>query len=142
MVDFAKKWMPSRKPVHPAWESAGAPILVAEPVLEDVKHAVRCLAPLGRPVRVAMSAEEVIDLVRREIIDRAVVATELSLGGDPVIARLTQLPLMKQVIATGPANDPAMEVRARAAGAQVYLPRPVSPEDLRRALEPIGVGQA
>jgi CheY-like chemotaxis protein len=122
------------QPWRQAWVSPRAPVLVAEPVLADAKHMVQCFSRLRQPVRVAMSATDIIDLLRREVFSRAVVATEMMLDGEPVLARLTRLPMLERIVATGPAGDPAMEVRARVAGAHVYLTRPVAGEDLARAL--------
>ena len=116
------------------WMASRMPVLAAEPALADAKHLVGCLTRLRQTVRVAMSADDIIDLLRREVFTRAVVAVELTLDGEPVLARLSRLPMPRRIVALGPAGDPVSEVMALAAGAQAYLARPVSVEDLARAL--------
>jgi len=123
----------SRRPLRgPA--SLGAPVLAAEPDLADARCLVQGLSQLRQPVRLAMSPYDVLDLLRREVFRHAVVAAEMMLDGEPIVARLTRLPMLQRIVAIGPAGDPAMEVRARVAGAHVYLTRPVSSDDLARAL--------
>ena len=63
------------------------------------------------------------------------IATELTAGQDPLLARLARLPALQPLVATGPPDDPATEMLARLAGADVYLTRPVSPEVLASALQ-------
>jgi ActR/RegA family two-component response regulator len=110
------------------------PVLAAEPGLADARRLAQCLARRRLQVRLAMSPADVLDLLRREIFDRAVVAVEMTLDGEPVLARVARLPMLRRVVAVGPAGDPEAEVRARLAGAHVYLPRPVDEAELARAL--------
>jgi ActR/RegA family two-component response regulator len=135
MVELAKNFgSPESRPWWNDCLSPQAPILAAEPNLADAKHLVQCFGRLRQPVRLAMSPTDIIDLLRREVFGRAIVATEMELEGEPMVARLARLPMLVRVVATGPSGDPALEVRARAAGAHIYLPRPVDVEDLARAL--------
>ena len=113
---------------------ARRPILVVEPAPDDARHVVRCLKSLKQSVCLAASADEAMDLLRRELFTRAVVAAEVMLDGRPLLARIADLPMMERVVATGPAEDARMETRARIAGAHLYLPRPVSAKILARAL--------
>jgi CheY-like chemotaxis protein len=110
------------------------PILVAEFNEDNVSHLVECFARLQQPVRMALSPTDIMNLLRREVFSRAIVAAEMMIDGEPVVARLARLPMMGHVVATGPGDDTAMEVRARAAGASIYLPRPVCLDDLARAM--------
>lgn len=116
------------------WMASRMPVLAAEPALADARHLVGCLTRLRQTVRVAMSADDIIDMLRREVFTRAVVAVELTLDGEPILARLARLPMPKRIVAVGPAGDPTSEVLALVSGAQTYLARPVSVEDLARAL--------
>jgi CheY-like chemotaxis protein len=135
MVELSREFFSTQPRV---WWNDGlspqAPVLAAEPNLADAKHLVQCFGRLRQPVRLAMSPADIIDLLRREAFGRAIVATEMTLDGEPILARLARLPTLQRVVATGPGGDPALEVRARLAGAHVYLPRPVDLEDLARAL--------
>jgi CheY-like chemotaxis protein len=135
MVELSRSFGSTRP--HAWWNdglSPQAPILAAEPDLADARHLVQCFGRLRQPVRLAMSPEDILDLLRREAFGRVIVATEMTLDGEPILARLARLPMLQHVVATGPGGDPALEVRARLAGAHVYLPRPVDLEDLARAL--------
>jgi CheY-like chemotaxis protein len=113
---------------------AYAPVLVVEPNLADAKHLVSCLTRLRQPVRLAMSAADAIDALRREVFDRVVVAAEMTLDGEPLLDRLARLPMLRRIVAIGPAGDADLEVRARTAGAHVYMTRPAGQDELARAL--------
>jgi CheY-like chemotaxis protein len=120
-----KSWVDGKTPT---------PILAAEPTLAGARNLVQCLSGLRLPVRLAMSSSDIIDLLRREVFTRAVVASEFMIDGEPAIARLTRLPMLERVVAIGPAGNADLEMQARRAGAQAYLTRPVSAESLARAL--------
>ena len=109
-------------------------ILAAEPRRADAEHLWQCLAPVRDYVCLARSACEALEMVRRQAFSRAVVATELMLDDTPVLARLSRLPALEHLVATGPAGNPEMEILARTSGADLYLTRPVSFERLSRAL--------
>ena len=110
------------------------PILAAEPASGDAERLVRCLAPMAKYVQLARTGEEALALYRRHAFSHAVVAAELDLPDGPVLARLSQLPAIERLVATGPAGDRAAEIRARSSGAHAYLARPVSFDALARAL--------
>lgn len=109
-------------------------ILAVEADEADALHLLRCLAPLAESVHLTTSAEEAFELVRRSIFDRAVVATELTVRNVPILARLSLLPTIVRLVATGPPGDAVMESRALSAGADLYLTRPVTTNALARAL--------
>jgi len=94
----------------------------------------RALMLLGYSPETATSADEVIELIRSRMYQRAIVAIEMTLQGEPVLTRLVRLPSTKAVLAVGPAGDPEMETLARLSGAAAYLPRPVTIESLSKAL--------
>jgi len=123
-------WRPASQRSGP-WE---LPVLVAEPVLADLKQVVTFLVSLGQPVRVATSPWDALDLLRRRIFTRAIVAAEMTFDGGPLIARVAAMPTLERIVGTGPADDRHLEVRARLAGAHVYLVRPVIAESLALAL--------
>jgi len=109
-------------------------VLAVEPKPSDARNLARCLKELGLRFRLAHSAEEAMHVLRNAIFDGAVVAVELHLGPEPMLARLARLPATKILVATGPAADFDAERRARTAGATAFLPRPVSPETLSISL--------
>jgi len=109
-------------------------ILAAEGRPEDAMRLRECLAILGEHVRMATSAAEVMEHLRRDIFTRAVVAVELSWDCEPMLARISRLPAVEHLVATGPPGDTRMEARARAAGARAYVARPVTVRVLAMAL--------
>ena len=135
MIGFSE-YLEAERPGHAdsVRRPARQPILIVEPAPDDARHVVRCLEGLKQSVCLAVSAEEAMDLLRRELFTRAVVAAEAMLDGRPLLARIAGLPTLEHVVATGPAEDARMETRARIAGAHLYLPRPVSAKRLARAL--------
>ncbi len=106
------------------------PILVAEINATEAEHLARELARFSRQTRLASSTEQILEVLRSEILHEAIVAVELDIDHKPVLAHLAGLPSFDFIVAVGPANEAEMEIRARAAGAQVYLPRPVTSEML------------
>lgn len=102
-----------------------SPILVAEPLEADAERLERLLRQMGYAVRVTVTAEQTLGALREEVFVRAIVAIELTLDGEPLLGRLRRLPAMNLLVATGPPAEGLAEVRARQAGADVYLPRPV-----------------
>ena len=112
----------------------GKPVLVAEISLAEAEHLVRALARLSRRVRMATSAEQLLGLLRSEILHEAVVAVELEIEDKPALTYLARLPAMERLVAVGPANEAAMEIQARTAGATAYLARPVTANTLAGAL--------
>jgi CheY-like chemotaxis protein len=110
------------------------PVLVAEPVLENARRLVQSLTALRLQVRVAMSPEDVLDLLRHEIFSAAVVASEMTLDGEPIVARLSRLPMLQRIVTLGDAGNAEAEIEARQSGTHVHLARPVTPEMLARAL--------
>jgi len=117
--------------VHTSKDNA---ILAAEARREDAQHLLECLQPLGWIVRRATSTRQVMTLLRREIFEKMVVAAEMTLDGKPLLMRLASLPALRRLIAIGPGGEPAMERRARIAGADMYLARPVTTDALAVAL--------
>ena len=109
-------------------------VLAAEIGPNEADRLRECLSPLVGGVRLATSAEQVLERVREETFQRAVVATELVLQGKLVLARLADLPSIRRLIAVGPGGDGEMERRARGAGACAYVGRPVSTRALALAL--------
>ena len=115
-------------------------VLAAEIGAAEAERLQQCLCPIVRRVRLATSAQQVLERLREETFQRAVVATELVLGGQPILARLAVLPAIRCLVAVGPGGDGEMERRARGAGACAYVVRPVSSETLARALTGRGGG--
>ncbi len=107
-----------------------SPILVAEVNRVEAKRLARALKALNCTVCVADSSEQVIKLLRNEVFDAGLVAVELQIDQDSVLAYLSRILAMRYLAGVGSADDPSAEVRARLAGAQAYLPRPVTSEML------------
>lgn len=108
--------------------------LLAAEASPAAQELLRCLRPLGARVALATSAEEALRALRREVFRRAVVAIEIALDGEPLLARLSRLSSLECLVAIGPGGDAAAEGAARVAGAQAYLARPVTTGLLSRAL--------
>ncbi len=114
-------------------------ILAAEINAAAAEHLLRCLEPLGRPVFLATSCQQVLEGLRRQVFRRAAVAAELVLDGELLLARLSRLSVLEHLAALGPGGSADVEKRARRAGARVYVPRPVTTELLSKALRlPLG----
>ena len=115
-------------------EGENKAILAAESDPVDAARLFRALALLGYRVTLATSPEQVLEMIRQHVFPQAVVAAEMTLGDEPILARLARLPSMRCLVATGPAGQTEMEQRGRLSGATVYLPRPVTIEALAKAL--------
>ena len=113
-------------------------VLAAEVGSEDSYNLGRCLKALGLKVHLATSVRQAIGLLRREMFDAAVVASELEVDGESMVAHVARLPLAEMLIAIGPGGDWELERLARLAGAAVYLPRPVSAAGLAEAFRSRG----
>jgi len=109
-------------------------ILAAEFDRADGDHLERCLGLLGYRARLATTGRGVLDLMRRELFPGAVIATELALDGEPLLPRVSRLPALECLVATGPAGDLQSELLARRGGANAFLPRPVTANALANAL--------
>jgi DNA-binding response OmpR family regulator len=109
-------------------------VLVAEADPKDARQLVSYLLTMDLDVYLAISLEEVFRWLHRRVFQRAIVAAELTIGGEILIARLAHLPAIRCLIAVGPAGDMEMEARCREAGAKAYLGRPVTPEILATLL--------
>lgn len=109
-------------------------IVAAEADPADAEHLLRCLTQLGAWAKLATSAEQVLNLFRKQVFEAAVVGVELALDGEPLLGRLSRLPALECLVATGPTGDLQAERLARSLGAEAYLPRPVSPEALAGVL--------
>ncbi len=112
-------------------QSNGSPILIAEVNRVEAKRLARALKALNCTARVAHSDEQIIELLRKEVFHEGVVAVELQIAEELALAYLSRIVTIRFLAAVGPADDPDAEVRARCAGAQVYLPRPVTPRCFR-----------
>ena len=108
-------------------------ILVAAAAPQEAYNLQRLLRQMGYLARMAPTPGQVLEVMRREMVDQAIVAIELTLAQEPILARLARLPCVQHLIATGPAGNVDMETRARCAGAHVYLPRPAEIEALAMA---------
>ena len=109
-------------------------VLVAESRLDDAQNLAECLTALGLEVCVATSREGAMTLLRSTIFSAAVVAVEFGLEERSLISRLSRLPSIQAVWATGPAGDWERETQARRGGARGYFPRPVSVKSLAMAV--------
>ena len=109
-------------------------ILGAEAGAGEAAQLKRVLQSLGQRVHLVTSGEQILEIIRREIFEQAIVACELVIADQPALAYLARLPSLERLLATGPSGDVDMEIRARSAGADAYLPRPVSTVSLARAL--------
>ena len=109
-------------------------ILAAEHDNRSAKELAEVLAALGYDVYPAASAAEAMGVMRRVILRAAVVAVELALGDEPLLARLSHLPAIERLVAIGPPGDGETELKARLAGASAYVARPATADDLADAL--------
>ena len=109
-------------------------VLASESELDDQQRLLRLLGGLGLKVHAADTATAAIDILRREIPDAAVVATELTLDEEPLVSVLSRVPSILVLVAIGPGGNWDLEQRARLAGVDAYLARPVDPASLAAAL--------
>lgn len=115
-------------------QNVGA-ILAVEARPGDVQNLTRCLTMLEVKFHLARSVERAVQLLREMVFSEAIVAAELNLGEEPLIAHLSRLPATTLLLATGPGDDWEMESRSRFSGADFYLPRPITTETLAMALQ-------
>ncbi len=112
----------------------GDTVLVAEPISDGAAFLANLLQSWGRNVCTAANADEVLQIVRRQLVQQAVVATELAWADQMLLTRLAALPSLQQLVAIGPGGEPEIERLARLGGADVFLSRPVLVERLAQAL--------
>ena len=110
-------------------------VLIAEPISDEAFFLESLLRSWGREVAAVASVDEALQILRREFVQQAVIATELVSAGQMLVARLAALPSLQRLIAIGPAGRPEVERLARLAGADVFLPRPAPIERLAQALD-------
>ena len=109
-------------------------ILLADGMPEQAHFVSQLLRQMDYRVVMATRVDEMLEIIAREILDRAIVAVEMAMDGEPILSRLARLPAQRRLVATGPAGDVGMERLARQAGADVYLARPVSADALAVAI--------
>ena len=108
-------------------------IFVAEPLAGEAGNLRLLLEQMGYLVRMAGTTPETLEIMRREVFIQAVVAAELTLGDELTLAQVSRLPALQRLVAVGPVDEKT-EIRARRAGADVYLARPVRAGPLAMAL--------
>jgi CheY-like chemotaxis protein len=114
--------------------SCGRRVLAVESNPSDVQRITECLTRLGQPFRLATTAERTLEFLRNEIFDKCIAAVELTLDGEPILARLSRLPALNRLVGIGPSNSTEWEDLAYRSGANAYLARPLTVESLAKAL--------
>jgi len=109
-------------------------ILLAEPQPDDAEALTHCVGHLGLDFNLAATAEEVIELLRRDLFRAAVIAVELTLRGEPLLRRISRLPVLECLVAIGPGGEAQWQLLARRNGAVAYMPRPATTQSLTTAL--------
>ena len=100
------------------------PVLVAEPEPGNARQLMDCLLMLDIPGKLVTSGEQLLEVIREHIFNRAVVSASLEVQGQPAVACLARLPSMRCLIAMGDNGDDG--ALARSWGATVYIQRPNS----------------
>ncbi len=109
-------------------------VLVADGIEFDVIQTAAVVELLGFQVRIAVSPGAALDVLRSDVVSIAMVGVELTLGDDLLLRRVSALPLIRWLVAIGPGFRVDLEHAARRGGANVYLSRPVSPEQVAWSL--------
>ena len=109
-------------------------VLVADGIEAEAIQIAAAVELLGFRVRTATSAMVTLDVLRSDVISTALVDVELALGGELLLRRISALPSIRWLVAIGPGFRVDLEHAARCGGADVYLSRPVSPEQVAWSL--------
>jgi len=114
--------------------SSKALVLVADGMEFGVIQTAAAVELLGFQVRIAVSETAALEILRRNLISIAFVGVELTLDDELLLSRVSALPLVRWLVALGPGCRSDLEFAARRGGANVYLQRPVGPEQAARSL--------
>ena len=76
-------------------------IFVAEPLAGEAGNLRLLLEQMGYLVRMAGTTPEALEIMRREVFIQAVVAAELTLGGELTLAQVSRLPALQRLVAFG-----------------------------------------
>ena len=109
-------------------------VLVADGVEAEAIRTAAAVELLGFRVRTAVSARAALDVLRSDLVSMALVGVELALGDELLLKRVSALPSIRWLVAIGPGFRVDLEHAARRGGADVYLSRPVSPEQVAWSL--------
>jgi len=109
-------------------------ILLAEPQPDDAGPLTKCVAGLGFDFKLATTAEQTIEFLRHDVFQAAVIAVELTLRGEPLLRRISRLPVLECLVGIGPAGEAQWQVLAWRSGADAYVPRPATTQALATAL--------
>jgi ActR/RegA family two-component response regulator len=109
-------------------------ILVADGTEAEAIQTAAAVELLGFRVRIAASTRATLDVLRNDVVSAAFVGVELTLGGELLLRRVSALPSIRWLVAIGPGFRADLEHAARCGGADVYLSRPVSPEQVAWSL--------
>jgi len=109
-------------------------VLVADGIEAEAIQVAAAVELLGFRVRTATSATVTLDVLRSDVISTALVGVELALGDELLLRRISALPSIRWLVAIGPGFRVDLERAARRGGADVYLSRPVSPEQVAWSL--------
>ena len=109
-------------------------VLVADEIEAEAIRTAAAVELLGFRVRTAASAMATLDVLRSDVVSAALVGVELTLGDELLLKRVSALPSIRWLVAIGPGFRVDLEHAARCGGADVYLSRPVSPEQVAWSL--------
>ena len=109
-------------------------VLVADGIEAEAIQTAAALELLSFRVRIATSAGSTLDVLRSDVVSAAFVGVELVLGGELLLRWVSALPSIRWLVAVGPGYRVDLEHAARRGGADVYLSRPVSPEQVAWSL--------
>lgn len=139
MVEQARNSGPSRNPAMPVrYTAAPKRVLVVEDNLDAVRALTELVRDIGHRVEYAINGYAALDVARRFLPQ--VVLLDLGLpgmDGFEVCSRLKHEPSLKQariIAVTAYAHD-EHRVRSKAAGCELHLVKPVSPQTLFDVLE-------
>ncbi len=109
-------------------------VLVADGTEAETIRTAAAVELLGFRVRTVASTRAALDVLRSDVISAALVGVELMLGGELLLRRISALPSIRCLVAIGPGFRSDLEHAARCGGADVYLSRPVTPEQVAWSL--------
>ncbi len=113
-------------------------ILVAEGTEAEAIRTAAVVELLGFRVRTAASTGAVLDVLRSDVVSAALVGVELILDAELLLRRVSAFPSIRWLVAIGPGFRVDLEHAARCGGADVYLSRPISPEQVAWSLGALG----
>ncbi|MCC6679568.1 MAG: response regulator [Phycisphaeraceae bacterium] len=109
-------------------------VLVVESEPHRLRQLAQCLAEFGMTVRTAMTVDEAMHWLRREVFDGVMMSVKVGLGPGSLLQRVRRLWATRFLFTTGPPDLQELAAHAQRLGADAHLCYPASMPDLSEHL--------